>query len=168
MSVTKVEDVRVLVRKGIENPKRALPAIRRLAESADWKRREVAAAALVEIGKKRKDEIVKEMIRWVESEDPNVRRAAVEGLRDIARKDPRATLAILERAKGDTDLYVKKSVANVLRNASRYDPAFVLDLCHGWARLRNADTNWIIRDGLRKLRQTHPKDVESVLEALES
>jgi 3-methyladenine DNA glycosylase AlkC len=165
--ITKVSDVKQLVQKGVKDPRKAFPHIRRLAESEDWKAREVAATTLVEISKKRRREVVEEMLRWVEDVNQNVRRAAVEGLRDIARKEPNDIVAVLEKAKNDTSLYVKKSVANILRNAGKRNPDFVLNLCRTWLNLRNPNANWIIRKGLRKLEKTRPSEVKEVLEKLE-
>lgn len=93
--VTKVSDVKELVQKALEDPKEAFPYARKLAESEDWKVREVAATALVEISKKRRREVVEEALGWVEDDNENVRRAAVEGLRDIARKEPNDIVAVL-------------------------------------------------------------------------
>lgn len=164
--VTKVSDVKELVQTVLEDPKEAFPYVIKLAESEDWKVREVAATALVEISKKRRREVVEEALGWVEDDNENVRRAAVEGLRDIARKEPNDIVAVLEKAKTDTSLYLKKSVANVLRNANKRSPDFVLNLCRTWLNLRNPDTNWIIRNGLKKLKDTHPIEVEEILEKL--
>ncbi|MFH1275570.1 MAG: DNA alkylation repair protein, partial [Candidatus Woesearchaeota archaeon] len=98
--------------------------------------------------------------------DPNVRRTSSEGLRDVARKAPKKVLPIIEKLKKDDNLYVKKSVANVLRNASRYDPDFVLDLCKKWLKVGDSNTNWIIKDGLRKLKTTHTKEVQYIISSI--
>lgn len=50
--VTKVSDVKDLVKGGITDPEAVFPAIKKMAESEDWKMREGAATALVEIGKR--------------------------------------------------------------------------------------------------------------------
>ena len=55
--VTKVAQVSGLVKRGIENPESAFPEIRKMAVDADWEVREVAATALVEISRKRADEV---------------------------------------------------------------------------------------------------------------
>ena len=164
--VTKVSEVKDIVQRGIKDPREVFPGIRKLAESEDWKVREVAATALVEISKKRRGEVIGEMLSWVEDKDANARGAAVEGLRDIARKDPEAVVPVLERAKADDSLYVRKSVANVLRNTGRKNPHFVLDLCRRWAGLRQPNTNWVIKDGLRRLKNSHPEKVREILEGL--
>ena len=134
--------------------------------SEDWVKREVSATALVEISKKQPDRVIAEMIVWSKDKDPNVRRTASEGLRHVARKTPEAVLPVLESLKTDANLYVQKSVANVLRNAGNYHPDFVLGICSRWADLRNPNTNWIVKDGLRKLKQTRPQEVDQVIESL--
>jgi 3-methyladenine DNA glycosylase AlkC len=53
-----------------------------------------------------------------------------------------------------------------LRNASKRNPEFVLDLCKKWVLLKNPNTNWIIKEGLRKLKESHPKEVEEILNLL--
>jgi len=166
--VTKVADVREIVKSGIANPSAALPAIKSLARSADWAEREVSATALVEISKKQPERVISEMLAWSKDRDPNVRRTASEALRHIARKHPMSVLPVLETLKADSSLYVRKSVANVLRNAGNYHPDFVLEVCAHWATLHNANTDWIIKDGLRKLRITHSSEAELILGSLSS
>ena len=94
--VTKVADVRAIVKTGVASPRRAFPNIKALAKSDDWVEREVSATALVEISKKQSEEIVAEMLIWSKDRDPNVRRTASEALRYIARKHPAKVLPVLE------------------------------------------------------------------------
>ena len=164
--VTKVSDVKEIVKTGIANPREVFPEIKALAKSDDWAEREVSATALVEISKKQPDEVIAEMLRWSKDHDPNVRRTASESLRHVARKRPAKVLPVLENLKTDSSLYVKKSVANVLRNAGNYESDFVLGVCSRWAALHDANTNWIIKDGLRKLKTTRPAEVLRILESL--
>jgi 3-methyladenine DNA glycosylase AlkC len=161
--VNKVSDVPELVRQAISDPRRSFSSILKLATSEDWKEREVAASVLVEASKKKPGDIVAEMILWADHANPNVRRTASEGLRDVARKNPALVLPVIAKLKADPDLYVKKSVANVLRNAGNYHPEFVLSTCAEWAKGRNANTAWIIKDGLRKLKVKYPKEVEEII-----
>lgn len=166
--VTKVADVRDIVKTGIANPRKAFPKIKTLAKSEDWVNREVAATALVEISKRQPEKIVAEMLNWSREGNPNVRRTASEGLRHIARKQPATVLPVLEHLKGDSSLYVRKSVANVLRNAGNYDADFVLGVCSQWATARESNTNWIIKDALRKLNATRPAEVKRIVGSLRS
>jgi hypothetical protein len=81
-----IDDVREIIEKGIHSLSDALPGIWKLASNEDWKKREDAATALVEISKKKKDEVINEMIIWAGNKEPNIRRAASEGLRGVARE----------------------------------------------------------------------------------
>ena len=164
--VTKVADVRDIVKTGVTSPRNAFPVIKALAKSEDWVEREVSATALVEISKKRADKITAEMLIWSQDRNANVRRTASEGLRHVARKNPQQVLPILEQLNTDSSLYVRKSVANVLRNAGNYDPDFVLDVCSRWATMGDPNTNWIIRDGLRKLKASRPTEVNNIVSSL--
>jgi len=161
--VTKVEEVKNLVEQGIKQPKAAFPKIKQLAQSDDWKVREVAATCLVEISKKKTDEVIQEMVHWADDGNPNVRRTSSEGLREVARRNTDKVLPVIEKLKKDDNLYVKKSVANVLRNASRYAPIFVFELCKKWALLKNPNTNWIIKDGIKKLSPEQQKEIVSLI-----
>jgi len=75
-------------------------------------------------------------------------------------------IPIIEKLKTDSNIYVRKSVANVLRNAGRRNPEFVLDLCRKWSTLKNPNTNWIIKDGLRKLSDSHFKEANDILSSI--
>ncbi len=164
--VTKVSDIKEVVRRGRSDPKSAFAELKQLAAASNWQTREVAATALVEIGKTDQDAVVREALRWAKDRDPNVRRAASEGLRGIVKVDPDAVRPVLELLRGDSELYVKKSVANVLRNASAKHADFVLHLCGQWVRSYNRDTQWIVKEGLRKLRATRAREVEKILRSL--
>jgi 3-methyladenine DNA glycosylase AlkC len=127
----------------------------------------VAATALVEIGKRHPMAVLQTARRWAKDRDANVRRAASEGLRGIVKIDPEAVWPVLETLRTDPELYVKKSVANVLRNASGKHPEFVLRICRQWAASSNPHTAWMVKDGLRKLKNSHARDVAAVLRELD-
>jgi 3-methyladenine DNA glycosylase AlkC len=67
---------------------------------------------LVEISKKREDEVVSEMIIWTEEKDPYIPRALSEGL--VARRNQAKILPVIEKLKTDESLYVRKSVVALL------------------------------------------------------
>lgn len=162
--ISKVADVQDLVAQGRANPGAVFAEIKKLAASDQWQTREVAATALVEIGKRHPEAVVREVTRWAKATDSNLRRAASEGLRGVVKLDPQAVRPVLELLRADAELYVKKSVANLLRNASVKQPEFVLALCREWARHDNAHTRWIVKDGLKKLRISRPREVAAILE----
>ena len=162
--ISKIADIKPLLSKARANPDAVFPEFARLAASTDWQTREVAATALVETGKKHPQRVARLALSWTRSDDPNVRRAASEGLRGIVKVQPALVWPVLERLKADADLYVKKSVANVLRNASAKHPDAVLALCRRWMQTDDRNTRWIVQDGLRKLKGTHPREVATILD----
>lgn len=164
--IAKINDIKELLARGRVEPDAVFPELRRLAASDQWQTREVAATALVEIGKRHPVAVLQTARRWAKDNDANVRRAASEGLRGIVKVDPQAVQPVLETLRTDPELYVKKSVANVLRNASGKHPEFVLSICRQWARSSNPHTGWIVKDGLRKLKSSRPRDVAEILERL--
>lgn len=124
-----IDDVREIIEKGIHSLSDTLPEIRKLASNEDWKKREDAATTLVEISKKKEDDIIREMLIWADDKNPNIRRATSEGLRGVARRSPEKVLSVIEKLKTDDSLYVKKSVAALLRAISKRNSDFVLNLC---------------------------------------
>jgi 3-methyladenine DNA glycosylase AlkC len=103
---------------------------------------------------------------WAKDKDSNVRRAASEGLRGIVKVDPESVRPVIEILRADPELYVKKSVANILRNASGKHADFVLGVCREWVRSPNPHTRRIVKDGLRKLKATRPREVAALLQSL--
>lgn len=161
-----IGDIKPLLLEGRHDPMAVLPRLRVLAASALWQEREVAATALVELAKRHPVVVLSAAAKWARARDANVRRAASEGLRGLVQRDPESVRPILEALRADSELYVKKSVANVLRNATRAQPDFVVRLCTEWAHFTNPHTRWIIRDGLRKMKATHPAEAARILASL--
>jgi 3-methyladenine DNA glycosylase AlkC len=158
-----IDDVRDIIERGIHSLHDALLEIRKLASHDDWRKREDAATALVEISKKKEDEVLNEMILWAEEKDSNIRRASSEGLRGVARRNPEKILPIIEKLKTDESLYVRKSVAALLRAISKKNSEFVVVLCRKWARVGNKNTNWIIKQGIKKLSEEQQEELSSLL-----
>lgn len=130
MSITKLADIEPLMVIARKSPSAALPQLLKLAGNEGWQTREVAATAtaMVELGKRHSDAVLREASRWARNANPNVRRAASEGLRGIVQREPEKVRPVLEALRADPDRYVQKSVANVLRNASKKQLGFVLEL----------------------------------------
>ncbi len=165
--IAKIHDIDELLARGRVEPDAVFPELRRLAASDQWQTREVAATALVEIGKRHPVAVLDTAQGWAKDHDANIRRAASEGLRGIVKVDPQAVRPVLETLRTDPELYVKKSVANVLRNASGKHPELVLSICRQWSRSSNPHTGWIVKEGLRKLKSSRPRDVAAILETLD-
>ena len=79
-----------------------------------------------------------------------------------------AVLPVLTQLRGDSSLYVKKSVANLLRDGGKSQPALVLETAARWAADGDRHTDWIVKNGLKKLIETHPAQVKPILEQLQA
>ena len=165
--IAKIHDIKELLARGRVEPEAVFPELRRLAASDQWQTREVAATVLVEIGKRHPAAVLDSARRWAKDHDANVRHPASEGLRGIVKVDSQAVRPILETLQTDPELYVKKSVANVLRNASGKHPELVLSICRHWSRSSNPHTEWIVKEGLRKLKGSRRRNVAAILETFE-
>ena len=86
--ITKIADIKALLLTARRDPGTVIGELRNLAASASWQTREVAATALVEIGKRHPAILLATASRWARDPDANVRRAASEGLRGIVQRDP--------------------------------------------------------------------------------
>ncbi len=103
---------------------------------------------------------------WTAHPDEHVRRLASEGTRPylpwavrvpalIAR--PAATLPILDALYRDPQEYVRRSVANHLNDLARHAPEAVLQAAAGWLTAPDANTDRVVRHGLRTLiKKAHP------------
>jgi 3-methyladenine DNA glycosylase AlkC len=67
------------------------------------------------------------------------------------KENPEICLTILENLKSDPEKYVKDSVGNWLNDAAKSKPTFVKKLCSDWKKLKNSDTDYIIKKALRSL-----------------
>ncbi len=159
-----IDDVRGIIERGLHSLNDVLSEIRKLASYDDWRKREDAATALVEISKKKEDEVVNEMTLWADDSNPIIRRVASEGLRGVARRNPEKILSVIEKLKTDDSLYVRKSVAALLRAISKKDPDLVIDLCKKWTGLKNRNTNWIIKQGIKKLSEEQQEKIRALLD----
>lgn len=166
VAIAKLSDIQALLQAGRAAPASVLLEIEAFAASLQWQTREVAATAMVEIGKRHPAFVLQHARAWAKNKNPNLRRAASESLRGIVKIDPHSARTVIELLREDAELYVKKSVANVLRNASGKHSAFVLGVCRDWARSSSPHTHWIVKHGLRKLQASHPEEVAAILASL--
>lgn len=157
-----INDVEKIIKEGLNDPNKAFPEIKTLASDKNWEKREDAATALVEISKKKADAFLEEMSKWSENKDENIRRTSTESLRYLARTEPISILPILEKVNKDESLYVKKAVAHILREMSKKRSDLVYDLCGKWTEFKNKNTNWIIRDGIKKLTKEQQEKLKSL------
>ncbi len=116
------------------------------------------------------EKMLNQMTQWSQHENYHVRRLASEGSRPrlpwgIAlapyKKNPKPILSILDTLKSDPSLYVRRSVANNINDISKDNPSIALDLAKKWIG-NNADTDWLIKHGLRTLLKSSNQEALSL------
>lgn len=112
------------------------------------------------------EKTINQMYTWSKHEHSSVRRLSCEGLRIYLPWGIRVKYLIdnyhvifpvLEQVKDDTSLFVRKSVANSLNDLSKLDSKEVIRICKQWKNT-SANTDWIIKNGLRTLLKSGNKD----------
>lgn len=109
----------------INDPKRAMAFMARLAEDKDDKVRRFAS------------EGCRPRLPWA---------MAIPAF----KKDPSLILPILEKLKDDESEFVRRSVSNNLNDISKDNPELVLDTCESWFG-KSANTDWIIKRACRTM-----------------
>lgn len=96
-----------------------------------------------------------------------IRRFGVVTLRAFAtdKKNPipKRAFQILDLVMKDSERDVKKAVAWILRDMSKKESQKVFEFLMRWATDANKDTQWIIKDGMRKLSKENQEEILSVL-----
>lgn len=109
----------------IEDPKRAMAFLKKLAGDKDPKVRRFAS------------EGCRPRLPWA---------MAIPAF----KKDPTPILPVLEKLKADDSESVRKSVANNLNDISKDHPKLVLDLCERWQG-KSDRTDWIVKHACRTM-----------------
>lgn len=99
---------------------------------------------------------------WTMDANPYIRRFASEATRPRGvwcahikqlKQQPEYAEKLLHALAQDTDKYVRDSVGNWLNDASKTRPDFVKALCQNWQSYQNPHTEYIVKRGLRTLKQ---------------
>ena len=119
------------------------------------------------------EKTLKQMIRWSRHQNFHLRRLASEGVRPRLPwakmlpafvEDPLPIIPVLENLKDDKIKYVQKSVANCINDILKDNVAMGLKLLTKWASENpTAQTKWIIKHSLRKLRKNEDKRALKIL-----
>jgi len=69
MTIVRIADIKPLLVRGRVAPEAVFPQLRELAASDQWQTREVAATALVEIGKRHPSAVLREARQWARADE---------------------------------------------------------------------------------------------------
>lgn len=110
--------------------------------------------------------VYQKLFSWMNDKNPHIRRLCSEGTRPnlpwgmkVKNLDLAKNLKILKALRSDNEKYVQKSVANHLNDISRINKKLMIQTCIEWSKLKNKNTDWIIRHASRSLLKSGDKEI---------
>lgn len=103
--------------------------------------------------------------KWIRNDDKWARRFGIVTLLGYNRiKTNRKVFELLGLVMKGEDKDVRKAVSWILREITKKNPEAVFKFLMKWTKTNpNKDTRWIIKNGLKKLKESHRKEIEEIL-----
>ncbi len=134
----------------------------------DWETcDQLASRVLLNLLLIREDDIFSMFMEWVKSPKKWVRRIVVATLPSYIRAEKdkaKECLYILEKLMMEKDKDVKKAVSWALREISKKAPYEVFMFLKRWAKVKDKNTVWIIKEGMKKLQEKEKKELKTIIE----
>lgn len=154
-----------LSRVDYENSKSFVLSI--LNDLSDWEIcDQLALKAVVNLVVQNKNEMFSLMEEWVKSENKWVRRLAVATIPPYIRAEKtesKVCLQLLDKVMKEEDKDVKKAISWALREITKKDPEAVFNFLQKWAKTKDKNTRWIIKEGMKKLQKEKQEEIKSLL-----
>lgn len=154
-----------LSRVDYENSKSFVLSI--LNDLSDWEIcDQLALKAVVNLVVQNKNEMFYLMEEWVKSENKLVRRLAVATIPPYIRAEKtesKVCLQLLDKVMKEEDKDVKKAISWALREITKKDPEAVFNFLQKWAKTKDKNTRWIIKEGMKKLQKEKQEEIKSLL-----
>jgi 3-methyladenine DNA glycosylase AlkD len=137
-------------------PERVMPAIEEMARTcATWEDcDQLAMRALEPVVRKKPEEYLATMERWVGDPNKWVRRAGITVVARLPMKRPEYTatcLDMVEPALGDEDQDVRRAVSFAIRMGARGESGAVVDFIKNQAHRTDAASIWVLCDAMRSM-----------------
>jgi 3-methyladenine DNA glycosylase AlkD len=113
-----------------------------------------------------KDEMFSLMEEWRKSENKWIRRLAVATIPPYIRREKtesKICLQFLNEVMKEEDKDVKKAIGWALREITKKDPESVFEFLQRWAKVKDKNTKWIIKDGMRKLGDKEQEKLKTLI-----
>jgi 3-methyladenine DNA glycosylase AlkD len=127
---------------------------------------QLAVRVVANLTVQNKDEMFSLMQEWINSENKWIRRLAVATLAGYIRKrkmDSKKCLQLLDGVMKEKDKDVKKAIGWALREITKKDPKSVFEFLKKWAKTKDENTKWIIKEGMKKLSNKEQEKLKSLI-----
>jgi 3-methyladenine DNA glycosylase AlkD len=105
--------------------------------------------------------------KWIKDKEKWIRRLGVVSLLPLVREKKYhfsgEEFEIIKNLMKDSDKDVKKAVAWILREISKKDKNLVFKFLMEWAKVDNKNSQWIVRDGMKKLDKVNQEKLKSLM-----
>jgi 3-methyladenine DNA glycosylase AlkD len=152
-------------KKDYENSKSFVLNI--LNDISDWEIcDQLALRVIVNLAVQNQKEVFSLMNQWISSENKWIRRLAIATLPPYIRAretESKVCLNFLDKIMHEKDRDVKKAIGWALREISKKDPKSVFEFLQKWIKVKDENTEWIIKEGMRKLQKEKQEEIKSLL-----
>jgi 3-methyladenine DNA glycosylase AlkD len=138
-----------------------------LNDLSDWEIcDQLALRAIVNLAVQNEDEMFSLMEEWIKSGNKWVRRLAVATIPPYIRRKKTESdrcFQLLNKVMKEEDEDVKKAIGWALREITKKDPEAVFNFLQKWAGIKDKNTRWIIKAGMKKLQKEKQEEIKSLL-----
>ena len=123
---------------------------------------QIALRIIVNLAIQNQKDIFSLMEEWKQSDNKWLRRLAVATIPPYIRAkkhESKICLNFLDNLMKEQDKDVKKAIGWALREITKKDPESVFKFLWKWTKTSNKNTNWIIKEGMKKLPQDKQKEL---------
>jgi len=112
------------------------------------------------------EEIFSLMHEWIKSKNKWIRRLAVATIPPYIRAEKtesKISLELLGETMKEEDKDVKKAIGWALREVTKKDPRSVFEFLQKWAKIKDKNTKWIIKEGMKKLSDKEQEKLKTLI-----
>jgi 3-methyladenine DNA glycosylase AlkD len=152
-------------KKDYENSKKFVLEV--LRDISDWEIcDQLALRTMANLAIQNQKEIFELLNEWVEAKNKWQRRLAIATIPPYIRAkktESKICLGLLKKVMREEDKDVKKAISWALREITKKDPKSVFEFLKKWAKIKDENTKWIIKDGMKKLAKEEQEKLKSII-----
>jgi 3-methyladenine DNA glycosylase AlkD len=138
-----------------------------LKDIIDWEIcDQLSLKVIVNLAVQNQKELFSLMHEWIKSKNKWIRRLAVATIPPYIRAkgmESKICLELLDEVMKEKDKDVKKAIGWALREITKKDPKSVFEFLQRWAKIKDKNTKWIIKEGMKKLAKEEQEKLKSVI-----
>jgi len=151
-------------KKDYENSKQFVLNV--LKDIIDWEIcDQLSLKVIVNLAVQNQKELFSLMHEWIKSKNKWIRRLAVATIPPYIRAkgtESKTCLKLLNKVMKEKDRDVKKAIGWALREITKKDPKSVFEFLQKWAKIKDKNIKWIIKEGMKKLAREEQEKLKNL------